>query len=259
MGSPKNCLHAILSLIQIGADPSNPIGCHYIHPKLAELCYHLIYLLCDNKELSQSTLRYLRNNHDYFYSQLLHIPFPWLLESQEVDDTTKMYYSQQAWILRSVAIELRMTSLNNLRSHTQRLVTLLLKSSATLTHQLNEFDNSMTSQVTAWTDMDHSTDPSLMEDGRRKILVLLDLLSLSSIELPPLQLQYFDQSRTEEVITSCEIKDILGKEGSVTYVNVKLLHRLLMNELNSLQGAVAVSQKPFIIKVMYRVLLISGL
>ena len=127
---------------------------------------------------------------------------------------------------------------------------LLLRSITTLTDQYTEVDQS-TYQITEWSTggkllFETSTEPSLMQDGRRKILTLLDLICFSSLPLPQLQLQHFDATRTEEVISSCEMRE----EGSgPVYVNIKMLHRLLVNELNSLQGAAAVSQKQFIMKV----------
>ena len=252
LGSLKTCLHAVLSLIHIGGDPNISIGCHYTHPKLAESCYHLIYLLCGNKELSVTTLRYLRNNHDFFYTQLSHLPFQWTREIEEGCDPSEVTLSlkQQAWLLCTIALELRMTGLKNQRSHMQRLIMLLLRSITTLTDQYTEVDQS-TYQITEWSTggkllFETSTEPSLMQDGRRKILTLLDLICFSSLPLPQLQLQHFDAARTEEVISSCEMRE----EGSgPVYVNIKMLHRLLVSELNSLQGAAAVSQKQFIMKV----------
>ena len=77
LGSPRSVLHAILSLVQHTQEPSNPIGCHYSSPKLAELCYKVIFQLCSHRDLSTPTLRYLRNSHDFFHSQLS--AFRWTL------------------------------------------------------------------------------------------------------------------------------------------------------------------------------------
>ncbi len=70
MGAPRTCLHSILSLLEHGQDS----GCHYSNPKLAELCYKVIYQLCASRHLSTPTLRYLRSNHEFFSSQLSKLP-----------------------------------------------------------------------------------------------------------------------------------------------------------------------------------------
>ena len=218
-------------------------GCHRTHPQLAQLCYQLLYLLSSDNELSQPTLRYLRNNHDYFYQQLSNVPFPWLQgqgpQDYEEDGTelrsNMLYLNQISWILRSVAVELKMTLVSNQRSHTERLVTSLLSSISSSAHMSIELTNQMS--ASSWSD-------NFGMEGRRKILVLLDLVEFPVASLPPLELKYFDQQRTEEVIKSCETN-----EEGVVYVDVKLLHKLLMNELSGLQGAAALAQKPYIVEV----------
>lgn len=43
-------------------------------------------------------------------------------------DTEEQYLlNQQSWLLKAVAVEIRLTSVNRLRSHTQRLLRLLLE------------------------------------------------------------------------------------------------------------------------------------
>lgn len=247
LGSPKTCLHAVLSLVQLGPNPHLPIGCHLSQPKLAELCYKLLYCVCINRELSQASLRYLRNNHDYFFTQLAALPFPWALrgegEEEEGSSDVVLYLNQQSWILRAVALELRMTALKNQRSHVQRLTHLLLSSSPLLDQTHPDFEHSI-SQSVEWPVPESGY--SQFHDGRQKLLVLLDLIQFSDLPSPPLELVYFDQGRVEETIRSCEVRE----EGEdVPFVSVKVLHRLLMNEVNSLQGAAAVGQKPNILKV----------
>uniref|UniRef100_A0A1X7UPB9 Uncharacterized protein n=1 Tax=Amphimedon queenslandica TaxID=400682 RepID=A0A1X7UPB9_AMPQE len=80
-------------------------------------------------------------------------------------------------------------------------------------------------------------------NGRRKILSLLDLMDVLLLATPTLKLQYFDGGRTEEVVRYCE-----REEGGVAYIDVKTLHNSLINELSGLQGAAALSQKPYILK-----------
>ena len=205
LSSPRTCLHSILALVEHSQDPSNPIGCHYGNPKLAELCYKLLYQLCANKDLSTPTLRYLRNNQDFFFTQLSKLPLNVNIladdsnfEEEDLLDTNQIaLLHQQAWLLKTVAVELRMTSLTHQRSHAQRLVNLLLN------EQTNQ--NAESSQLAnGFAETQFKSDFDFMHEGRRKILVLLDLVDFSDKPMPVLELQYFDQSAMEQAIGSCE-------------------------------------------------------
>jgi nuclear pore complex protein Nup205 len=247
LGSSKTCLHTVLNFVKIGHNPYDPVGCHISHPNLAQLCYRLLFLLMSHRDLSQPTLRYLRNNHDYFYEQIISLPFPWLQNpahnNLDVDDERikdyLMHLNQISWILRSISIELKTTINHSQQSHIGRLILALMSSNAPSDHMTDfgQFNNQIS---LFWSD-------SSSDEGRRKILLLLDLVdfSCSAAQLPSLDLKYFDQQRMDDVIRSCQVND---DEGS-TYVDVKLLHKLLMNELSSLQGAAALSQKPYIVEV----------
>ena len=244
LGSARTCLHSVLSLVKVGSRGSSsfpsPQGSHLFHPKLAELSYQLLYCLSANKEFGTPTLRYLRNNHDYFYTQLSAVPFSWLPDYHDdggESGTLMMCYNQMSWLLRSVAIELKMTLSGNQRSHAHRLASLLMKSSST--------GLSQEELLISWGEGQGEGPGEYSSDGRRKILSLLDLMDVSLLDTPTLKLQYFDEGRTEEVVRSCERRE----EGGVAYTDVKSLHKLLMNELSGLQGAAAVSQKPYIMKV----------
>ena len=168
------------------------------------------------------------------------MPFPWLPDYHDdggESETVMMCYNQMSWLLRSVAIELKMTLSGNQRSHAHRLASLLMKSSST--------GLSQEELLISWGEGQGEGPGEYSSDGRRKILSLLDLMDVSLLDTPTLKLQYFDEGRTEEVVRSCERRE----EGGVVYTDVKSLHKLLMNELSGLQGAAAVSQKPYIMKV----------
>ncbi|KAK3098344.1 hypothetical protein FSP39_018633 [Pinctada imbricata] len=117
--SPKTCLHAILTILMSGVGTHSGPDCLTSTPRLAELSYKLLYLLAANKDTSAPTLRYLRSSRDFLYRQLHHLPFR---KQQNKSSIT----SSQSWLMKVVSIELRLTSLNRQRSHTQRLMRLLL-------------------------------------------------------------------------------------------------------------------------------------
>ena len=69
---------------------------------------------------------------------------------------------------------------------------------------------------------------------RRKLLSILDSISLSQTYPEAIQLEFFDPSAIDRLITGCE-----QKSSGVGFCNVKVLHKLLMTELNNIQGATA--------------------
>ena len=205
MNSPRTVLHAILSLIQQTRDPRNPIGCHYSNPKLAELCYKVIFQLCSHRDLSTPTLRYLRNSHDFFHSQLSVLPLDATrVQSTEGEGEGLLSTSQvsllhqQAWLMKCVAIEMRVTSQTQLRSHNQRLVDLLLTEQSS---NQNQAQGHVTGSVIS---AQYRSEIDFVNDGRRKISILLDLVTFADLPLPPLELQFFDQSALEAAIQSCD-------------------------------------------------------
>ena len=270
--SPRTVLHSLLSLVQHSSDPRNPIGCHYGNPKLAELCYKVIFQLCSHRDLSTPTLRYLRNNHDFFHAQLSAIPLdvarlhPAEDEEEEgegelggVRIMTSQQVSllhQQAWLLKAVAIEMRVTAETQLRSHNQRLVDLLMSEKSTNWNPvLGHVTGSVMSELT-----EYQPELSIANEGQRKILVLLDLVTFEDLPLPQLQAEF------EAAIQSCDtevgVKVYLGQihswyevleyrsmgylllqdpSSGLTYTDVRQLHQMMMTEVNSLRGGVGVS------------------
>ncbi|CAH1799487.1 unnamed protein product [Owenia fusiformis] len=247
-GTPKTCLHAILDLLGQGLDNKTGPTCLIDTPKLAELAYHTVYELCANRDVSSATLRYLRTTHDFLYKQLLHMPF-----STHTEKTSSI--NQQSWLLKTVAIELRVTSMNRQRSHTQRLLNLLLDDSPALASQTGLRGDGQDTDFSQ-TDADRSifglndTRGGVPGQTRRKILRLLDMLSFTQEYPQPLNLEFFEPSVIEQVIASRESKN----DESVIYCNVKSLHKILMNELNNLQGSTAAGQRLKVLEEIQNIL-----
>ena len=225
LNSPRSCLHSILSLVEHGQDARNPIGCHYSNTKVAEFCYKVLYLMCANRDLSTPTLRYLRNNHEYFFSQLVHLPLnPDLLPPTSDDGSdeggnamaaTETTFNlrrlslmhQQAWVLKSVAIELRMTSLSHQRSHTQRIVNLLLSGPSGDITDTSSSDGVGVSMGGAGGGARLKSDFDFLQEGRRKVLVLLDQVDFADKAIPALEpLDSPHLAAIEQMVQSCEIK-----------------------------------------------------
>ena len=245
LGSPRTCLHAVLAILDRGTTSSSMPSSITDTPQLAEHAYHLIYKLCANLDTSAATRRYLRNNHDLLFRHVQFLPF----STDHKDKSGQMenlLLSQQQWLMKAAAIELRLTASNNQRSHTQRLVNLLLqdmvkppglKSEVPLESDLSYFD--IDSIGRGESHILRAPQPSGGQN-RRKILSILDCLSFKHKYSTPIQLELLDPAGIEQEIKKCQFKN----EQGLLQCNIKMLHRVLMNELNKLQGSSAAGQRP---------------
>ncbi|KAM6946237.1 nuclear pore complex protein Nup205 [Aplochiton taeniatus] len=239
LGCPRSCLHAIVSLLQRGSERrSGPVLARQA-PHLAELCYQVIYLLCAGSETSGPTMRYLRTSQDFLFSHLQHLPF--VLPGDQI-----AALSQMSWLMKTAAIELRVTSLNRQRSHTQRLVSLLLDDQPHTQHA-GDGETFMEEESRSVSGFLHFDTVSKV---RRKLLSVLDAIDFSQDVPELLQLDYFERAQIEQVITNCEHVN----EHGHTVCNVKLLHRVLVAEVNALQGMAAISQRPLLMEEVNSIL-----
>ncbi|XP_027857753.1 nuclear pore complex protein Nup205 [Xiphophorus couchianus] len=239
LGCLRSCLHAILSLLQRGTEKrSGPVLTQQA-PHLAELCYQVIYQLCACPDTSGPTMRYLRTSQDFLFSHLQHLPFV-LTENQIAA------LSQMSWLMKTAAIELRVTSLNRQRSHTQRLLSLLLDDQPHPQHAADG-ESGMEEDSRSVSGFLHFETVSKV---RRKLLSVLDAIDFSQ-DLPELlQLDFFERAQIEQVISNCEH---VNEQGH-TVCNVKLLHRVLVAEVNALQGLAAIGQRPLLMEEVNSIL-----
>uniref|UniRef100_A0A8C8VRA0 Nucleoporin 205 n=1 Tax=Pelusios castaneus TaxID=367368 RepID=A0A8C8VRA0_9SAUR len=239
LGCPRTCLHAILNILEKGTETRmGPIAVQE-SPHLAELCYQVIYQLCACSDTSGPTMRYLRTSQDFLFSQLQHLPFS--IKEHEISALNQM-----SWLMKTASIELRVTSLNRQRSHTQRLLHLLLDDMP-VKQYLADGEGGMEDESRSVSAFLHIDTASKV---RRKILSILDSIDFSQ-EIPePLQLDFFDRAQIEQVIANCEHKNARGQ----VICNVKYLHRVLVAEVNALPGMAAIGQRPLLMEEINTIL-----
>ncbi|XP_013384593.1 nuclear pore complex protein Nup205 [Lingula anatina] len=255
LDSPRTCLHSVLDFLDKGVGSRQGPACVQEAPYLAVLAYQLIYCLCANRETSSPTMRYLRTSKDFLYRHVQHLPFK--VDTQGQLGADMLVLGQLSWLLKSVALELKMTSANRQRSNTQRLLNLLLDDTPAVTglrtdvgydtdYSQYELDRSGLN-TTEW----GQNQTYVGSQTRRKILQILDVVDFSQLFPIPLQFEYFDPSVIEQVINSCEQKNDQG----LMYCNVKMLHQILIAEVNNnLQGPAAAGQRPLVLQEVEAVL-----
>uniref|UniRef100_A0A3Q1B146 Nucleoporin 205 n=1 Tax=Amphiprion ocellaris TaxID=80972 RepID=A0A3Q1B146_AMPOC len=239
LGCPRSCLHAILSLLQRGTEKRSGPVLTQEAPHLAELCYQVIYQLCACPDTSGPTMRYLRTSQDFLFSHLQHLPF--ILPGNQI-----AALSQMSWLMKTAAIELRVTSLNRQRSHTQRLISLLLDDQPHTQHTADG-ESGMEEETRSVSGFLHFDTVSKV---RRKLLSVLDAIHFSQDMPELLQLDFFERTQIEQVISNCEH---INEQGH-TVCNVKLLHRVLVAEVNALQGMAAIGQRPLLMEEVNSIL-----
>ncbi|XP_065267143.1 nuclear pore complex protein Nup205 isoform X2 [Emys orbicularis] len=239
LGCPRTCLHAILNILEKGTETRTGPTAVQESPHLAELCYQVIYQLCACSDTSGPTMRYLRTSQDFLFSQLQHLPFS--IKEHEISALNQM-----SWLMKTASIELRVTSLNRQRSHTQRLLHLLLDDMPVKPY-LADGEGGMEDESRSISAFLHVDTASKV---RRKILSILDSINFSQ-EIPePLQLDFFDRAQIELVIANCEHKNARGQ----VICNVKYLHRVLVAEVNALPGMAAIGQRPLLMEEINTIL-----
>lgn len=163
---PRTCLHALLGILEknITSDSQSSV---YTGSRATELGYKLLYQLCSHPNLSDIILRFLRSSN-FLGRQVAALPF--------ADYSGWSQLSQMSWLLKSVAVEVKITADKGLQSHMARLASLFL-------YETNEASDSLT--------VGDITDRSLLSGtsflgtqehavvrSRPKIAVLLDAVSL---------------------------------------------------------------------------------
>ncbi|XP_021268252.1 nuclear pore complex protein Nup205 [Numida meleagris] len=239
LGCPRTCLHAILNILEKGTETRNGPTAVQESPHLAELCYQVIYQLCACSDTSGPTMRYLRTSQDFLFTQLQYLPFS--IREHEISTLNQM-----SWLMKTAAIEMRVTSLNRQRSHTQRLLHLLLDDMPVKPY-LADGEGGMEDESRSVSGFLHFDTASKV---RRKILSILDSIDFSQDIPEPLQLDFFDRVQIEQVIANCEHKNARGQ----VVCNVKHLHRVLVAEVNALQGMAAIGQRPLLMEEINTIL-----
>ncbi len=97
-----------------------------------------------------------------------------------------------------------MTLLNHLRSHTQRLLNLLLSEPAN--GRTGGISGGGVEPAGVGVAPEKGVGLEFVQEGRRKILVLLDMVDFREYVTPTLDTEYFDPTAVEGVIKLCEGK-----------------------------------------------------
>ncbi|XP_076311365.1 nuclear pore complex protein Nup205 isoform X1 [Tachypleus tridentatus] len=241
LGSPRTCLHATLAFLDRDSDNFGYPSCISDSPKAASLAYQLIYTLCANKDTSGAVMRYLRTTHDFLYRHLQFLPF------KASDDTLNWY--QQSWLLRAIAVELRLTVAHHQRSHVQRLLSSLLEDTPVIGKGADMASDSGTNFL-GTSFLSQSVVSSASDPTRRKLMKILDTLSFTESWPSSPGWEYFDSVEVEKLMKECEV----NIEGRTFLVDIKEFHRRLVEVMSSVQSVSAIGQRPLVVQEVRSIL-----
>ncbi|RZF40837.1 hypothetical protein LSTR_LSTR003347 [Laodelphax striatellus] len=241
LGFPRTCLHSVLSLLASSLRARSDPTCQPPHAKLIELCYRLIFALAANSRTSESTLRFLRSG-EFLQRHLAALPFRSQNKGSDMN--------QMNWLLKTVAIELKITFANKQLSQLNSLIGLLVSVGNDADAQSG--DSEMQTAPVLASQLTHTFSTAITANplNQQLILRLLKEFEFSVETTQPPNWEFFDASQIQQVMKQCET--VVG--SGLKLIDLKVLHRILIEELASIQGSSTANQRQLIFQEIQLVL-----
>ena len=204
--------------------------------KLMENAYGLLYHLCFNMRTSEVFLRYLRSCGDFLCRHIAELPF-------YNPNFCNHVLNQMSGLLKSVAIELKLTAEKNQISQFGNLSKILLGISQNITSTPDTFQM----ELGHYQSMMGIDATSTQKKSISSKLLICELLNSLEFELKPTdrpKWDYFDNSLMQNLFQNCET----FLSSGVKLIDVKKIHAILKDELNSVQTTIAAGQRQYILQ-----------
>lgn len=207
--------------------------------KLIENAYGLLYQLCFNAKTSEVFLRYLRSSGDFLCRHIAELPFHNPSESHHV-------LNQMTGLMKCVAIELKLTAEKNQLSQFGNLCKILLGVSQNVSSTLENFQMEL-GHYQSMMGADTTTTTTQKKAVASRLLIC-ELLNSLEFEMNPTdrpKWDFFDNSLMQNLFQTCE--NVVTVSG-VKLIDVKKIHAILKEELNSVQTTIAAGQRQYILQ-----------
>ncbi|XP_037955762.1 uncharacterized protein LOC119685527 [Teleopsis dalmanni] len=230
-----NCLKSIISLLDNYLEVQDKAYDNNFE-RFIERCYYFIYSLCANQKTSETILRYLRSCGDFMSRHICAFPFSYMKEPHIL--------RQMSYVLKCIAIELKVTSSNCQISRFQYLCELLVSTDKNGYHNNIPMDiNNLCPQSS-----NLLTDKFICKQQSEKSLNLilcnlLDMISFEVVNHSIPRLEFFDGSLISQILHDCEIEN----EEGLKQISIKKLDQLLHDELRTVQTTIATGQRKHIL------------
>lgn len=233
MNFPRTCIHSLLGLLR-----SSLLKKTVSKSTLLEYAYQMLYSLCANYSTSEPVLRLLRLQTNFFKD---HIHSCLINANKGISEL-----NQLSWLLKVIAIELRVSCRSKQIYYLKQLTALLMGLPSTDTSpQIDEFSLLTNRGRSDETKTRLSTFRGPKENLLISLIAQFDF-EIKNIDTP--QWEFFDNTMLENLLSNCQT------ETSPKFIDVKKLHQILLDELSGLQGSAAIGQRQSILQEIHKVL-----
>ncbi|CAH1168718.1 unnamed protein product [Phyllotreta striolata] len=223
LGFPRTCFHSVLWMMDNNTfeTPSN---------SLLESAYHLLYLLASDSKTSGPILRFIRQDKTFYRDRLTET-------RNKLDRGGSAEFGQLTWLLKVLAIELKVLSQLKQVSYLKQLTNFLVN----LPPDESSVNRDMFAMVQV---LDRKFTDNLKMDNFLTDLIKHFELNAPAVEMP--QWEYFNNNVLNDILKSCRQDDGL--------IDLKKLHQILYDELKTLQGTSVMGQIQAITQEIQKVL-----
>lgn len=232
---PRSCLHSLLGILKsafastVAASKSS----------LLESAYHLLYLLVSDGKTSEPVLRLLRQDPKFFKE---HLEFCAAKMNQGIGDL-----NQLSWLLKTIAVEVKVTCVQNQVFYLKQLTNLLVDlPPAEVDRRADIFEFAPPSAASYEEENLYIYARDRVDNLLTRLIMRFDL-NVTPVEMS--RFDYFDVKTLENIIKGCELDE------QPKLIDIKRLHQILVEELNSIQSSVAVAQRQAILEEIQKVLM----
>ncbi|XP_052893264.1 nuclear pore complex protein Nup205 [Anopheles moucheti] len=254
MNFPSHCSKSLITLLDRHLEhikSGNVLSTSY--NKLMEYAYRLLYQICRNYHTSEVFLRFLRSCNDFLCRHTSSLPFP--------DAKNPFLLNQMTFLLKSIVIELKLTSERNQATQFETICKILLKiinspSVDPVTTGLGDYytNANMSFSINGTTDLSTTSIAATKESSetaKRLLCILLDCVDFTIKQLEEPTWNYFNVTVLHELLQSCEMP--ASQKTRMRLIDTRKLHDILRDELDSVQ-TIATGQRAHVVQEVKTIL-----
>ncbi|XP_035778429.1 nuclear pore complex protein Nup205-like [Anopheles albimanus] len=252
MNFPSNCSKSLITLLDRHLEnikTGSVLSTSY--SKLIENAYRLLYLICRNLHTSEVFLRFLRSCNDFLCRHTAALPFP--------HGTNRHQLNQMTYLLKTIVIELKLTSERNQATQFEVICKILLKivhtqSAAEVTPEQQHFYTNQTLSLTMNTSMASmtaTTNKESSETAKRLLCILPDCVSFGIKPLEEPRWKYFNTGLLHDLLQYCEIA--IDPNDGRRLICTRKLYAILLSEVDS-QDSVPFGQRTYVMEEIKSIL-----
>jgi len=232
-------LHALLTLLAPAA-PGVPPPTAASAPSLLTAAYQLVFTLVSSPTTSEPVLRFLRSSSDFLCSSLACV-------TSLLSPATVHAQRSAAWLLRAVAVEVRVLARGRQTGALAKVLGLLLDTADAEEVELGAgsslYQDATFSQLSRT--VAHSSGRQAVDTASvHRLALVLNTIDFETELLSAPTWELFDDSQVAGVLEQCRAPPRDG--AAELLVDVPALHRILAAELAAIQGSAAAGQRALV-------------